>query len=118
MLKGQDIYITQGGTLIAGTKSNDMQVDGEMIEVASVTNGQWRHLRAGRKQWSVGTTFLVGNATQLSVLLNVGSRYQLSFTNGTSSVTGYAYLRTCKISAAFGNLVTGSFQFEGDGPLT
>ena len=121
-INGNNIFVTLGGTIIAGTRSNEIQTDCDMIEISNPNSGDWRQYMAGRKDWSVQTSFLVTNVTNIRQLLNIGTSYNLVFRdrNSTSgaSVTGTAILKTCKISAVRGNLVTGSFAFQGTGALS
>lgn len=121
-INGNNIYVTLGGTIIAGTRSNEIQTDCDMIEISNPNSGDWRQYMAGRKDWSVQTSFLVTNVTNIRQLLNIGTSYNLVFRdrNSTSgaSVSGTAILKTCKISSVRGNLVTGSFAFQGSGALS
>ena len=121
-INGNNIYVTLGGTIIAGTRSNEIQTDCDMIEISNPNSGDWRQYMAGRKDWSVQTSFLVTNVTNIRQLLNIGTSYNLVFRdrNSTSgaSVSGTAILKTCKISSVRGNLVTGSFAFQGTGALS
>ncbi len=120
-INGNNIFVTLGGTIIAGTRSNEIQTDCDMIEISNPNSGDWRQYMAGRKDWSVQTSFLVTNVTNIRQLLNIGTSYNLVFRdrNSTSgaSVSGTAILKTCKISSVRGNLVTGSFSFQGSGQL-
>jgi hypothetical protein len=54
-------------------------------------------------------------------LLRVGETYEISFAPQSGAtgigVTGYAILKTCRITATLGNLIQGSFQFVGVGAL-
>jgi len=121
-INGNNIFVTLGGTIIAGTRSNEIQTDCDMIEISNPNSGDWRQYMAGRKDWSVQTSFLVTNVTNIRQLLNIGTSYNLVFRdrNSTSgaSVSGTAILKTCKISSVRGNLVTGSFAFQGTGALS
>lgn len=121
-INGNNILIYLGGTAIAGTKSNEIQTDCDMIEVTNPSSGAWRQYVAGRKEWTVQTSFLVTAVTNIRQLLNVGTSYTVVFKDRAStsgaSVTGTAILKTCKISAIRGNLVTGSFAFQGTGTLS
>lgn len=120
---GNNIIIKLGGTAIAATKSNEITVDSEVIEIASPTSGAWRAFIAGRKEWSVNTSFLVTSASDIanrlyaSNALTVGQTYTLTIcTNnqsGTVQLTGQAILKTYKVSATRGNLMSGSFSFVG-----
>lgn len=122
-INGNNIIIgTMSGTTftpLAATKSNEIQSDCEMIEISSQSVGDWRAFMAGRKSWSVQTSFLVTAASDIRKVLTVGTSYTLLLRDrtNTSSVTGTAILQTCKISAIRGNLCTGSFVFKGNGAL-
>ena len=116
---GNNILVYLNGTAIAGTKSNEIQTECDMIEVTNQNSAQWRQYLAGRKNWSVSTGFLVLAAADTKKLLNVGTTYTLRFRDraGTSILQGQAIMKQCKISAARGSLATGSFTFKGSGEL-
>jgi predicted secreted protein len=116
---GNNILVFLNGTAIAGTKSNEIQTDCEMIEITNMTSAQWRQFVAGRKQWTVSTGFLVLAGADIKKLLNVGTTYTLRFRDraGSNIIEGQAILKTCKISATRGNLATGAFSFQGSGEL-
>lgn len=120
--KGNDILIYRNGTAIAGTVSNEIQSGAELIEISSPTSGQWKEYIDGRKSWSVNVSYLILANDGVRDLLNVGSSYTLKFRgrNATDNtgVIGTGILKSCKITATKGNLVQGSFQFTGNGPLT
>lgn len=118
-MNGNNILIYMNGSAIAGTKSNDVQTECETIEISSPSIGDWRAFMAGRKSWSVQTSFLVTATSSVRQLLNVGTSYTLVFRDRTNtySVSGTAILTTCKITATRGNLCTGSFAFQGTGAL-
>lgn len=106
-------------TLIAGAKSDDIEVKCDLQEVASPSQGQWREYLAGRKEWTVNTSYLVANGSDLSKMLKVGTTYIISFIGKPyyDELRGNAILTTCKIQATRGNLATGVFQFKGTGIL-
>ena len=119
---GNYIIVYRGGTAIAGVKSNEIQGDCDMIEVASTTSGSWKEYIAGRKEWSVNVSYLLLTDSDMLQLLNEGTAYTLkiggrSATNA-NMVTGTAILKTCRIVATQGNLAQGSFVFKGSGALT
>lgn len=118
---GNNIFVTLDGTIIAGTRSNEIQTDCDMIEISNPNSGVWRQYMSGRKDWTVQTSFLVTSVTNIRQLLNVGTSYTLVFRdrNSTSgaSVSGTAILKTCKISSVISNLVQGTFVFQGNGAL-
>ena len=119
---GNNIIVLTGGTAIAGTKSDELQVDCDTISVASATDQDWEHVIAGRKKWSLSVGWLVLANTDVRKVLLSGSAVTIKIKGrgaaDSSGVTGSAILKTCKISAVRGNLATGSFAFIGNGPLT
>ena len=127
-INGNSIIIKMGGTAIAATKTNDITVDCELIEIASPSLGDWRSSIAGRKEWSVSTSFLilsaadVKNRLYVNNALTVGQTYSLTIctnaSGGATQLTGNAILKTYKVTATRGNLCTGSFVFVGVGALS
>ena len=126
-INGNDIIIKKGGVAIAATKSNEITVDCEAIEIASPSFGNWRSFIAGRKEWGITTSFLIRSAADVknrlyeSSQLTVGQIYSLTIctnaSNGATHLTGDAMLKTYKVTATRGNLCTGSFVFVGVGSL-
>lgn len=111
--------ITMDGTVIAGTKSNEAQAEVGLIERSSAKNTEWRHYTTDRKGWTMTTNYLVLSGSGVRDLLKVGNEYTLVFKERDSEgVSGSAILQTCKITSTIGNLVQGTFQFVGNGPLT
>ena len=119
---GNNILVLMGGTAIAGTKSNEIQVDCETIEIASSTDQGWTHYLAGRKSWSLTVSWLLLANTDVRKALQVGSSVTIKFKGRSATdangLSGSAIIRTCKISAVRGNIATGSFQFVGNGALS
>ena len=119
---GNNIIVFMGGTAIAGTKSDELQVDCETIEIASATDQGWTHYISGRKSWSLTVGWLVLANTDVRKALTVGSSVTIKIKgrNATDAngLQGSAIIRTCKITAIEGNLANGSFAFIGNGPLT
>ena len=133
-LHGNIILVQVDGQTIAGTKTTEIQVESELIEIASATQGNYREYLTGRKQWQVTVNYLLKYATYqtmftypnaaLTDALLVGNSYTLKFMNRAShydmpiTLKGTAILRTCKITATRGNLIQGTFTFVGNGALT
>ena len=101
---GNNIIVYMNGQAIAGTKSDEIQVESDTIEIASATDQDWVHQIAGRKSWSLNVGWLV--------------KIKGRGASDSSGVTGAAILKTVKITATRGNLAQGSFAFTGNGPLT
>lgn len=126
-INGNNIIIKKGGTAIAATKSNEITVDSEVIEISAPTTGQWKSFISGRKEWSITTNFLIRSEADIknrlyeNNQLTVGQTYSLTIcTNiqgGATHLTGNAILKTYKVAATRGNLCTGSFVFVGVGAL-
>ena len=133
-LNGNIILVQVDGHTIAGTKTTEIQVDSELIEIASATQGDYREFIVGRKQWQVTVNYLLIYATyqtmftypnaSLADALLVGNSYTLKFKNRANhydqpiTLKGTAILRTCKIDARRGNLIQGTFTFVGNGALS
>ena len=133
-LNGNIIMVQLDGHTIAGTKTTEIQVDSELIEIASATQGAYREYIVGRKQWQVTVNYLLMYATyqqmftypnaSMTDALLVGNSYTLKFKNRASyydqpiTLEGTAILRTCKITATRGNLIQGTFTFVGNGALS
>lgn len=117
---GNTLLVYMGDSLIAGTKSNEIQCGCETIEVSSPSQGQWRSFIAGRKDWSVNVSYLVTAVSDVeNNILTVGQTYTLNMYDRTGwlILTGQAICTTCKITATIRNLITGSFVFKGNGAL-
>jgi predicted secreted protein len=121
---GNNILVIANDKVICGTKANAIQCDCETIEIASASDSQWQHVVAGRKKWSVTVDFLLvaassGNmSVSIGNLLSVDSSYTLIIkTRNGGGVQGSAILKTMDLRGAVGSLATGSWKFEGNGPL-
>ena len=119
---GQDLLILgqDGSTpIVAGARSCDIQKEREMIEIASPTTGTARTYIAGRTGWSISiNTLITSPATDLSKLDdNEPVTIKVKVRGGSVILTGQAFFKRCVVSAALGNLVKGSFELQGTGPL-
>jgi predicted secreted protein len=121
-IQGNNIIVLMNGTAIAGTKSDELQVDCETIEIASSTDQGWAHYISGRKSWSLTVGWLVLANTDVRKALQVGSSVTIKFKGRSDTdangLQGSAIINKCKITAIRGNLAQGSFSFVGNGPLT
>ena len=119
---GNNIIVYMNGQVIAGTKSDEIQVESETIEVASETDQDWVHRIAGRKSWSLNVGWLVLANQDVRKVLLVDSVVTIKIKgrgeSDSNGVTGAAIMKTAKITATRGNLAQGSFAFIGNGPLT
>ena len=125
-MNGKDIFVMveeqSTSTIIAGTRTNELNSSCGMEEVTSPTTGEWDEYRPKRAKWNVTTGYLILASEQVLDLLKVRKQFTLHIVtheNGvnTSVLTGKAWLSTCKINLSIGKLAQGSFQFTGTGPL-
>ena len=128
---GNTILVYKGSTLIAGMKSNDVQVSADLIEISSPTTGAWRQYVTGRKEATITVGYLVtADTSALGVsggngvrdLLQAGNSFTLKFklrnAADSNGVSGTFILKTVKITSQRGALVQGSFQVVLSGSLT
>lgn len=119
-LNGNNILVYRDGSLIAGTRSSEIETSVELVEVSSPSDGDWRHYITGRKDWTVTVNFFVAqNGESIETLMTVGTSYtlQILYRDGEGTMTGTAILKSCKVTATKGNLAQGSFQFVGTSAL-
>ena len=125
-LKGNDILVykrisSDTWRTIAASRSNEIEVNCETIEISSPTTGTWRKYIAGRRGWTITVNYLLmrlddpQSGASLQELLYVGNSYgiQVAGRGAVGGVSGTAILTRCKITATRGNLAVGSFTFKG-----
>ena len=119
MEKGNNILILIDGAAVAGCRANEIQVGGELIEIASPDTGQWRTFIAGRKEWSFTSGWLVTTHADLKRLLWQGRTVTVRIIGrgDSTGLTGTAIVQQCNMNSNVGNLAQGSFSFKGSGPL-
>lgn len=111
---------TSDANIVACTKSHDITVTCEEIEVSSPAQGQWREYIAGRKSWEISTSWLLVSQGFKAQMLKPGTSLTITIgSRGTSAdrLTGTVLVTQAKITATRGNLVQGSFTFKGSGAL-
>ena len=119
-INGNNILIYIDGTVVAGTRSNEVQSNRELIEIASPTSGEWREFIAGRKDWGFTVSWLVSSHADIQqLLLNAGVvTVRIVGRGETLGLTGSAIVQTCRMTFTRSNLAQGSLQLKGNGPLT
>lgn len=119
-INGNNILIYVGGSLVAGTRSNEIQSNRELIEIASPSSGDWREYIAGRKDWGFSINWLLTSHTDIEqLLLSAGVVTVRILGRGQSTgLTGSAIVQSCKMTLTRGNLANGGLQLKGTGPLT
>ena len=126
MIKGKNVVVIDGTNhaVVAAARSCDIDVDCEMIEVAGLGQGGWRHYRKGRKGWTVNIGHLLATGGLQGALLRPGGDYviKIAETNNNGvvqsvTVTGNAVCERVKLTGTVGNLAQGSAVFRGNGGL-
>ena len=117
ILHGKDLMIldSSSNALVAMSKSCEIDIEADEIEVSSATAADWRTFIAGRKSWQVTVNFLVTAGNMSTDIAKVGTTVTLKMKDGTSgtALTGSAIVRTYRITGTVGNLAQGTFQFRG-----
>lgn len=119
-MNGNEIIILVNGVAIWGTKSDEIQVGCETIPISLPSSGDWTSAIAGRKSWATTVGFLVSGTPQIySAVDMVGTNVimRIKYRTGTVWLEGTAICTTFKVTATKGNLVQGSFSFQGISPL-
>ena len=119
-INGNNILIYVDGAVVAGTRSNEVQTNRELIEIASPTSGEWRQFIEGRKDWGFTITWLVSSHTDIQQLLLAAGMVTVRIVGRGESLglTGTAIVQTCRMTFTRGNLAQGVLQIKGSGPLT
>lgn len=124
MINGNNIFISLDGqqTPFAATTSNEIKVDIEKIPVSSPTTGDWEEHIVGRKRWGFTVNSLVTTLADIKQVLIVGNEYTITVYGRagdtiTPMLQGRARCLSARAGLTRGNLATGTFTFDGNGPL-
>lgn len=114
-MNGNKIILTKDGVAVGALVSHDVQTEGDTMEVAGATQGDYREFIPGRKTWVMTATCLVISSAIFANLLQAGNTFSLKSTDRQleNNVHGRARLEECRITAHRGNLVQGFFRFKG-----
>lgn len=88
IINGKRMIVKADGVAVAACKSCSLDIDVSEIEIASPSDGQWRHVIAGRKSWKVSTNHLV------ECLLSPDDRIVATATGSLIGLTTNAGVRT------------------------
>ena len=127
-ITGNDLIIaiegSGGGGLhaIAGSKSCDIETSCELKEISSPTSSEYRTYTPGRKNWKVTVNFLVATSSiGVLTMKNVGQSYTLkAYIRDGAAIDyfqGTAILQQAKTTGTRGNLLQGSWVFQGSGDI-
>lgn len=114
-MNGNNIILLKNGVAVGAVVSNDVQTDGEHIEVASNTDGGWREFLPSRKSWVMTATCLVLSSTIFANMIQAGQTFTMKTRDrqDRNNVHGLAKLEECRITATRGQIVQGYFKFKG-----
>lgn len=114
-MNGNKIILTKDGVAVGALVSHDVQTEGELIEVAGASQGDFREFIPDRKTWVMTATCLVISSTIFANMLQAGNTFSLKSTDRQleNNVHGLARLEECRVTAQRGNLVQGFFRFKG-----
>ena len=120
VILGRKVFIYSGGTgtaaVIAAAKSCTINIQYDMIEKASSSQGVAKEYTYGRYKWDITVDHLVmaGNEFQ-GINLAGGSRLLISVVVNGVRKKGYVLCPQAGLSAPVNGLATGSVTFQGDG---
>jgi predicted secreted protein len=125
MILGKNLTMTlssNGTSVIAASKSCNLQVDTDFIEVCSPVDGSWKEYIPSIKSWSASVDMLVSSLTDHKQLLQLQNNYTkltcLFFDEGLQECyKGYCYIKNLKLTGTVGSLATMSVALQTTGRL-
>lgn len=99
--------------MVAGTRSDEVKSGCDTIEIANPTSGDWHQFITGRKEWSMNTSWLLPEASDLGILLQAGTTVTIRIL-GRGAVKGLTdtdIVKIFKITNTRGNI---SYQWRDD----
>ena len=124
LFKGNDLILkdSSNGIVLAASKSLELNINGETIEVGRTSGEMWRQFITGRKDWSISVSTLVGSGQFTASAAMIGKRYGVKFVDGQSAtaalLSGICICKQVKITEQKGSIAKGSFVFQGTGALS
>ena len=124
LYNGKDLILkdTSNGIVLAASKSLELNINGETIEVGRTSADMWRKFITGRKDWSISVSTLVGSGQFSASVAMIGKTYGVKFVNGQSAtsamLSGICICKQVKITEQKGSIAKGSFVFQGTGALS
>lgn len=123
MMKGVDILIKIGTTVLGGQRNATLNRSAETIDVTTKSSNGWRESVASIKDWGVDCDgLLVENDTAYTSLETAYMNgetvtVEVGFPSGTK-YSGTAIITDFPIEAPYDDNVTYSVSFQGTGALT
>ena len=124
LYNGKDLILkdTRNGIVLAASKSLELNINGETIEVGRTSAEMWRKFITGRKDWSISVSTLVGSGQFTASAAMIGKTYGVKFVDGQSAtaalLSGICICKQVKITEQKGSSAKGSFVFQGTGALS
>ena len=124
LYNGYDLILkdSSNGIVLAASKSLELNINGETIEVGRTSADMWRKFITGRKDWSISVSTLVGSGQFTASAAMIGKTYVVKFVNGQSAtsamLSGICICKQVKITEQKGSIAKGSFVFQGTGALS
>ena len=124
LFKGNDLILKESsnGIVLAASKSLELNINGETIEVGRTSADMWRKFITGRKDWSISVSTLVGSGQFTASAAMIGKTYGVKFVDGQSAtaalLSGICICKQVKITEQKGSIAKGSFVFQGTGALS
>lgn len=122
-LNGHDVLIMTGETAtlteVAAQRDCTVNIDSEMIEKASATDGTVMEYLAGRYGWTmqVNGLYALGDHAGLVDYLQDGTLLHVGCYIGNEPVTGRAYVETMEVAGAVKGKATYNVTLRGSGEL-
>lgn len=124
MIHGKDIIMTVGdsSTTIAATKSTNLQISTDFIEVCSPTEGAWKEAIPTIHSWAASTEGLVASMSDYHKLQQYQfkkTKLMLCFYDKDLTVfyKGYGYIKSLDLKFVNRSLATMSASFQPSGAL-
>ena len=121
-INGRDLLLYIDNSLVALSKSCNIDITADLTEVASVLHGRAKTFRAGRYSWQVSSECLVASEdeTRYTLLaeLREGTKVKIMVkAPGSQTLSGEAFVQSLSISGAIGSMATYSVTLIGTGEL-
>ena len=122
-IKGLDVLIKVGSTVVGGQRNASLEMSAETIDTTVKSTGGWAAKIPGIKSWTSscdGVYFLddAGLKAAQTAFMN-GTEVKLEFSKGTDLVySGQAVITSMSVEAGQEDVVSYTISFEGTGALT
>ena len=122
-IKGLDVLIKVGSTVVGGQRNASLEMSAETIDTTVKSTGGWAAKIPGIKSWTSscdGVYFLddAGLEAAQAAFMN-GTEVKLDFSNSAGlAYSGQAVITSMSVEAGQEDVVSYTISFEGTGALT